>query len=102
MQKELSRLTCPAAWGRYVFFLRPASLRWDSLWLRLSCSVFICTITTNPKILCNPARIFPTFLWFFFGVRKLACALTYSEQTPREKSGSKLSKLPHSKQHSGP
>src|SRR5213596_3564908 len=36
------------------------------------------------KILYNLATIFPTFLWFFFGVRKLACALTDSEQTPRE------------------
>src|SRR5881409_368794 len=36
------------------------------------------------KILYNLATIFPTFLWFFLGVRKLACALTDSEQTPRE------------------
>ncbi len=45
-------------------------------------AVFICT--TNPKTLCNLARIFPAFLGLFFGVRKLACALTDSEQTPRE------------------
>ena len=53
------------------------------VWLRLCRAVSICT--TNPKTLCHPARIFPAFLGLFFGVRKkLACALTDSEQTPRE------------------
>src|SRR5207249_6972653 len=37
----------------------------------------------------------------FFGVRKLACAFRSPSNSRRTKGGSKLSKLPHSKEHSG-
>ena len=43
---------------------------------------------------CFPYKI----LWLFFGVRKLACALRAMEHFHPHQSGSKLSKLPHSKE----
>jgi len=48
----------------------------------------------NSCVLCK-------ILWLFFGVRKLACALGATEHFHPHESGSKLSKLPHSKERSG-